>query len=294
MEAAGGLKRWIKPAAGLALVLLLLAQLQPAEMRRVLESAQWSWALLALILASLANLACALRWKAIVVKLGQPLTASSAIVLYFQGVTANTVLPGGIIGGDVWRTLGLSRLGMARLVAAQSVLLDRASGFWSLSFLALSAFLLLQITGGSLAISAPEGLQNFYAAGILMMSLSPLVLWRVSPKLVHAALSSAAISVLSQALTIAAFGCCLVAVQAQFSPLTLVLLCAGIFLAAVIPASIGGFGSRELASVFFLTAIGVQAEAAFLGSVLLGLTATAQGLLSLPSWLKRERDKRSA
>ncbi len=294
MEAASGLKRWIKPAAGLVLVLTLLAQLQPSEMRRVLESAQWSWALLALILASLANLACALRWKAIVVKFGQPLTASSAIVLYFQGVTANTVLPGGIIGGDVWRTLGLSRLGMARLVAAQSVLLDRASGFWSLSFLALSAFLLLQITGGSLAISAPESLQNLYAAGILIMSLSPLVLWRVSPKLLHPALSSAAISVLSQALTIAAFCCCLLAVQAQFSLLILVLLCAGIFLAAVIPASIGGFGSRELASVFFLTAIGVQAEAAFLGSVLLGLTATAQGLLSLPSWLKRERNKRSA
>jgi len=294
VEAAGGLKRWIKPAAGLALVLMLLAQLQPAEMRRVLESAQWSWALLALILASLANLACALRWKAIVVELGQPLTSSSAIVLYFQGVTANTVLPGGIIGGDVWRTLGLSRLGMARLVAAQSVLLDRASGFWSLSFLALSAFLLLQVMGQSLAISAPEALQILYGAGILMMSLSPLALWRISPKLLQAALSSVAISVLSQALTIAAFCCCLLAVQAQFSLPTLVLLCAGIFLAAVIPASIGGFGSRELASVFFLTAIGVQAEAAFLGSVLLGLTATAQGLVSLPSWLERERDKRSA
>jgi len=294
VEAASGLKRWIKPAAGLALVLMLLAQLQPAEMRQVLESAQWSWALLALILASLANLTCALRWKAIVVELGQPLTSSSAIVLYFQGVTANTVLPGGIIGGDVWRTLGLSRLGMARLVAAQSVLLDRASGFWSLSFLALSAFLLLQVMGQGLAISAPEALQILYGAGILMTSLSPLALWRISSKLTHAALSSAAISVLSQALTIAAFYCCLLAVQAQFSLLPLALLCAGIFLAAVIPASIGGFGSRELASVFFLTAIGVQAEAAFLGSVLLGLTATAQGLLSLPSWLQRERDKKNA
>jgi len=246
-----------------------------------------------LILASLANLTCALRWKAIVVELGQPLTSSSAIVLYFQGVTANTVLPGGIIGGDVWRTLGLSRLGMARLVAAQSVLLDRASGFWSLSFLALSAFLLLQVMGQGLAISASEALQILYGAGILIMSLSPLALWRISPKLLHAALSSAGISVLSQALTIAAFCCCLLAVQAQFSLLTVVLLCAGIFLAAVIPASIGGFGSRELASVFFLTAIGVQAEAAFLGSVLLGLTATAQGLLSLPSWLQRERNEKN-
>jgi len=182
---------------------------------------------------------------------------------------------------------------MARLVAAQSVLLDRASGFWSLSFLALSAFLLLQVMGQGLAISAPEALQILYGAGILMMSLSPLALWRISPKLTHAALSSAAISVLSQALTIAAFYCCLLAVQAQFSLLPLALLCAGIFLAAVIPASIGGFGSRELASVFFLTAIGVQAEAAFLGSVLLGLTATVQGLLSLPSWLQRERNEKN-
>jgi uncharacterized membrane protein YbhN (UPF0104 family) len=291
VEAASGLKQWIKPAAGLVLVLALLTQLQLSELRRVLESAQWSWAVLALILAVLANLACALRWKAIVVELGQPLTSSSAIVLYFQGVTANTVLPGGIIGGDVWRTLGLSRLGMARVAAAQSVLLDRASGLWSLSFLALGAFLILQATGQSLAISAPAALPILYGAGILMMSISPLVLWRISPKLLQAALSSAAISVLSQALTIVAFCCCLLAVQAQFSLLLVVLICAGIFLAAVIPASIGGFGSRELASVFSLTAIGVQAEAAFLGSVLLGLTATAQGLLSLPSWLQRERDR---
>jgi uncharacterized membrane protein YbhN (UPF0104 family) len=289
VEAPGGLKGWIKPAAGLVLVLALLTQLQLAELRRVLDSVLWSWVLLALFLASLANLACAVRWKTIVVKLGQPLTSSSAIVLYFQGVTANTVLPGGIIGGDFWRTLGLSRLGMARLAAAQSVLLDRASGFWSLSFLALSAFLVLQAIGQRLTISAPGALQMLYGAAIFMTSFSPFVLWRVSPGLVHAAFRSAAISIVSQALMIAAFCCCLLAVQAQFSLLALVLLCPGIFLAAVIPASIGGFGSRELASVFFLTAIGVQAEAAFLGSVLHGLTATAQGFFSLPSWLKRER-----
>jgi len=62
-----------------------------------------------LILASLANLTCALRWKAIVVELGQPLTSSSAIVLYFQGVTANTVLPGGLsaaMSGVRWGSLG--------------------------------------------------------------------------------------------------------------------------------------------------------------------------------------------
>lgn len=293
MEAPGILRRLIKPALGLGLVIALLAQLQLSELRRVLESAQWSWAVLAFVLACSANLTCALRWRAIVTQLDQPLTAWQAITLYFQGVTTNTVLPGGIIGGDVWRTLGLSKIGMTTSDAARSVLLDRASGFWALSFIALGAFLLHLGIGERPEVNAPTLLQMVFYALILIISMAPLVLWKINPKLIRITVGSAAISVISQALTIAAFVCCLLAVQAEFSILAVTIFCAGIFLAAVVPASIGGFGSRELASVFFLTAVGIQSETAFLGSVLFGLTATAQGLLSLPSWRSGEREKNS-
>jgi uncharacterized membrane protein YbhN (UPF0104 family) len=274
-------------------VALLLSQLQPAELVATLKSTDWQWALLGLVLACLANLACSLRWRKIVVQLGQPLEKSSALQLYFQGITANTVLPGGIIGGDIWRVLGLAKMGMSKTSATQSVVLDRAIGFWALSTLALLALLIQFVSGQIASIQAPQVLAAAYVMALLAMSLSPGLLWWMKAKWVRGMLVPASISVGSQLLTITAFLCCLTAVGAEFSSLAVATLCAGIFLGAVVPASIGGFGSRELASVFFLAGLGISPEAAFLASVLFGLTATAQGLLALPSWLTRERREES-
>ena len=293
MEKTSGLKRFVKPALGLGLVALLLSQLQPAELVATLKSTDWQWALLGLVLACLANLACSLRWRKIVVQLGQPLEKSSALQLYFQGITANTVLPGGIIGGDIWRVLGLAKMGMSKTSATQSVVLDRAIGFWALSTLALLALLIQFVSGQVASIQAPQVLAAAYVMALLTMSLSPGLLWWMKAKWVRGMLVPASISVGSQLLTITAFLCCLTAVGAEFSSLAVATLCAGIFLGAVVPASIGGFGSRELASVFFLAGLGISPEAAFLASVLFGLTATAQGLLALPSWLARERREES-
>jgi uncharacterized membrane protein YbhN (UPF0104 family) len=289
VEKASRLKRFVKPALGLGLVALLLSQLQPAELLATLQSTDWQWALLGLMLACFANLACGLRWRKIVLQLGQPLAKGRALELYFQGVTANTVLPGGIIGGDIWRVLGLARMGMSKSSATQSVVLDRAIGFWALSVLALAAFCVELILGQRPWGQAPQALMLAYLIALLCMSLSPALLWRMKAKWVGGLLLPAGISVVSQLLTISAFLCCLTAVRAEFSGFAVAILCAGIFLGAVVPASIGGFGSRELASVFFLAGLGIQPEAAFLASVLFGLTATAQGLLALPSWLTRER-----
>lgn len=293
MEKISRLKQLAIPALGLGLVALLLSQLQPAELLATLKSTDWQWALLGLVFACLANLACGLRWRKIVVQMGQPLGKGRALHLYFQGITANTVLPGGIIGGDIWRVLGLTKMGLSKTSATQSVVLDRAIGFWALSALALAAFCARLILGDRPWVQAPQALMAAYLLALLALSLAPALLWWMKAKWVRGMLVPAGISVGSQLLTITAFLCCLTAVRAEFSSLAVATLCAGIFLGAVVPASIGGFGSRELASVFFLAGLGIQPEAAFLASVLFGLTATAQGLLALPSWLTRERREES-
>ena len=293
MEKTSRLKQLAKPALGLGLVALLLSQLQPAELLAILKSTDWHWALLGLVFACLANLACGLRWRKIVVQMGQPLGKGRALQLYFQGITANTVLPGGIIGGDIWRVLGLTKMGLSKTSATQSVVLDRAIGFWALSALALAAFCVRLVLGDRPWVQAPQALMTVYLFALLALSLAPALLWWMKAKWVRGMLVPAGISMGSQLLTITAFLCCLTAVRAEFSSLSVATLCAGIFLGAVVPASIGGFGSRELASVFFLTGLGIQPEAAFLASVLFGLTATAQGLLALPSWLARERREES-
>ena len=158
MEKTSRLKRFLKPALGLGLVALLLSQLQPGELLATLKSTDWQLALLGLALACLANLACSLRWRKIVVQMGQPLKKDSALQLYFQGITANTVLPGGIIGGDIWRVLGLARMGMSKTSATQSVVLDRVIGFWALSALALAALCAQLILSGRPWTQAPQAL----------------------------------------------------------------------------------------------------------------------------------------
>lgn len=284
MEAPGSLKRWIKPAVGLALVFTVLVQLQATTLIQTLRSVDLRWLTASLALACFSNLVCSLRWRRIVLQLGWPLEKRQAFRLYFQGIAANTVLPGGIIGGDIWRVMGLCKMGMSKSSAAQSVVTDRAIGFWALSALSLAAFLVYLMLDQTSPVRAPQALVVIYLTLLMCVSLLPALVRWFKAEWVRGMLFPAGLSIVTQLVTIGAFLCCLLAVRAEFSSLLVVMLCAGIFLGAAIPASIGGFGSRELASVFFLAGLGIQPEAAFLASVLFGLTATVQGLLVLPFW----------
>lgn len=283
MQHAERLKRLVKPALGLGLLLLVLSQLQIEKLKSALLSAHLGWFVAALLFAVAANLLCALRWQKMVVHFGGSISTPSAIRLYFQGVAANTVFPGGIVGGDVWRAMGLIKQGMPKLSAAQSVFFDRASGFWSLSVLAVLA---LAIVWRNSAFNAPTGVVIFYAIAMLIIALGPVALTPV--RAIHSPLifKTALVSIASQLLTVFAFIACLSAVKVDADPFAVAALCAGIFLGAAVPASVGGFGSREVASLFLLSVLGVDPEAAFLGSVLFGLTATLQGLVSFLAWVR--------
>ncbi|MBU3725762.1 MAG: flippase-like domain-containing protein [Burkholderiaceae bacterium] len=284
----GTIKRLIKPALGLGLLLLVISQLQAEKLKSAFFSANWAWFAVALMLALLANMACALRWRKIVADFGLQISTQSAMKLYFQGVTANTVLPGGIIGGDIWRTVGLVRSGMTRMVAAQTVFFDRVSGFWSLAVIAVLA---LGLTWADQLIQAPAAILGIYGSLMLSIALGPVVLMRVKAARSPLLFRIGGLSLLSQVLTIAAFAGCLWSVGVSVNLLALAAICAGIFLGAVVPASIGGFGSREVASLAFLATLGIASEAAFLASVLFGLTATLQGLVSLPTLIKQNRPR---
>jgi glycosyltransferase 2 family protein len=94
-------------------------------------------------------------------------------------------------------------------------------------------------------------------------------------------LRSLPVSILSQWLTVLAFWSCMVAAGASLGLAEVTVLASAVFLLALVPASLGGFGAREAGAVFFLAWVGVNAEAALLGSLLFGLTATLQGLAGL-------------
>ncbi len=287
------MKRFLKPILGLGLLALLLSQLDSARLKDTISQLNWAWALLAVMLAIVANMACAYRWRGIAHQLSDRkiLSPGAAIELYFQGVAANTVLPGGIIGGDIWRTVGLSKKGLSKLIAAKTVFLDRVSGFWALSIFATFAFVFTFLASptsnlAAQVLRAPKDLVIAYGLVMGLIAVTPVAATLIAKR--YAAMegkgliNSLPLSLASQALTIAAFWACLMAANATVSLLLLSLVAAGIFLGAVVPASIGGFGSREVAAVFFLAALSVAPETAFVASFLFGLTATVQGALYAP------------
>lgn len=286
-------RRFLKPVLGIGLLALLLSQLDSARLKETVTQVQWGWAALSVVFAILANVVCAYRWRGIAHQFAERkiLSPQGAIALYFQGVAANTVLPGGIIGGDIWRTVGLSKKGISKLIAAKTVFLDRVSGFWALSIFATTAFFVALLANASSGISvdvlqAPKDLIIAYGAAMTLVALAPVAATQVAQRYAahegRSLINALPLSLVSQLLTIAAFGVCLLAVNATINPLMLFLVSAGIFLGAVVPASIGGFGSREVAAVFFLAALSVAPETAFVASFLFGLTATVQGAIVAP------------
>jgi len=333
--------RWLKPLAGLALLTGMILAVDPVLLADQLKQARWGWLLAAVVAAILANVLCAYRWQQIARAMhlqgAEALSLWGWFKLYLQGVSVNSVLPGGIIGGDVWRASQFKPL----VASGQAVFLERLSGLWGLFCLSALATLwpALTYTGGdtgagsgtggaSAASGATAGAGVFVMDASLLSSwewmvwcaaLAPLVLrvalqlgpvrqWKMRGsaegnedepsaaskrmrKIVKASehrlvLQSLPVSILSQWLTVLAFWFCMVAAGASLGLAEVTLLASAVFLSSLVPASMGGFGAREVGAVFFLSWVGVAAESALLGSVFFGLTATLQGLIGLVWWVR--------
>ena len=336
--------RWLKPLAGLLLLAGMILAVDPVLLADQLEQARWGWLLAAVAAALFANVLCAYRWQKIAKAM--PLQGAEALSLwgwfklYLQGVSVNSVLPGGIIGGDVWRASQFKPL----VASGQAVFLDRLAGLWGLFCLSALATLwpALTYTGGDTGASSGAGGASAASGGatgaggfamdasllsswewmVWCVALAPFVLraalqigpvrqWKMRGsnkgneaepstasksmrKLLKAAehplvLRSLSVSILSQWLTVLAFWFCMVAAGASLGLAEVTLLASAVFLSSLVPASVGGFGAREVGAVFFLGWVGVAAESALLGSVFFGLTATLQGLIGLVWWVRTAR-----
>jgi len=284
---------------GLILLTILVFQLDTRRIRLVIADISLVWFLISLAFATAANLVCTLRWHKIIQLYGLSFSALESLKTYFQGVAANTVLPGGIVGGDIWRTLRLVKRGASKLTASRVVLLDRVAGFWALCTISLVAAVYIALletdTGSGLSINLAGHWSTLYATGLGVAFLAPLIARQVGfAQDTSAIFKTVGLSFLAQVLTISAFVCCLKAVGSDLGWVHITATCAGIFLASVVPASIGGFGSREVAAIFFLTLFGMTSETSFIGSFLFGLTATLQGLIFLVAGLTAGRLSRKA
>lgn len=329
--------RFLKPFLGLLLLAGLCWQMDGLKVLALARHADPAWLAFGFFAYVLSNLISAWRWQRIVMHFGYMRPFLAMLWLYAQGITLNTLLPGGIVGGDVWRSVQLAQqarqdnqvFGLHQ--TALTVLLDRVGGLWGLSIWSLLAWGLAGFFLRLPSFQPLRGLDFFNAyLGFLMIAVllpvfglcfmhrcirairqaktTQLCLFSsVMHKLLSHETRSRWLredwlhqlrrldslwltlphSIAVQVFATLALWACLQALSQPLDYLCVAGLCFAIFLSAIVPASFGGFGAREVACVVILGWAGVAEEAAFSASILFGLLGLLQGLLAAIGWLRK-------
>lgn len=304
-------KALVRGLLGLALLAAVLALADPAGVLAQLRHAQPGWLLAGLLAAVASNIVSALRWRALACWLGAPARVHDACRWYFQAIGLNALLPGAVVGGDVYRAVALRRAGQDAAAAGWSVVLDRMSGLWMLCAIggmgaaacagALApwvrlppgVFAALVLAGTALWLALPWCLPALLRRSRTPRGwLAPLRVAVARPgferQWLWQALASAAVQLLSAA-ALAAGGLALGAVQPASVWAWAI---APVFLMAALPVSVGGWGTREAAAVAALAPFGVAAPVAVGVGMIYGLYGLAQGALgALAFGLPRNADR---
>lgn len=292
-------KALLRGLIGLVLLAAVLWLAEPARVLGQLRRAQPAWLLAGLLAAVASNLVSALRWRALARWLGADMGARDASRWYFQAIGLNVLLPGAVVGGDVYRAVVLRRSGQDAAAAGWSVLLDRLSGLWMLCAIGGLGAAACADTLAPLLRLPPAALAALALAGTLAWLLLPWCLpWLLrqgwgaasgwlaplraaaarsdfSAQLGWQVLASAGVQVLSAAALAA--GALALGVSQPLAVWAWAI--APVFLMAALPVSVGGWGTREAASVAALAPFGVAASAAVGVGVIYGLYGLAQGAL---------------
>ena len=289
-------KALLRGLLGLALLGAVLWLADPARVLGQLRQAHPGWLLAGLLAAIASNIVSALRWRALARWLGADMNVRDASRWYFQAIGLNALLPGAVLGGDVYRAVVLKRAGQDTLASSWSVVLDRVSGLWMLCAigglgaaacapqlapvlrLPQGAFVALMLGGTALWLLLPLALPWLLRRGRVAW-LAPLRSAIARPdflkQLLWQAIASAAVQVLSAA-ALAAGG---LALSVHIGWAAWAFAIAPVFLMAALPASVGGWGTREAAAVAALAPFGVPAAAAVGVGVIYGLYQLVQGAM---------------
>ena len=289
-------KALLRGLLGLALLAAVLALADPARVLAQLRQAHIGWLLAGLVAAIASNIVSALRWRALARWLGADVGVRDATRWYFQAIGLNALLPGAVLGGDLYRAVVLRRAGQATLASSWSVVLDRVSGLWMLCAIGgLGAALCANVLAPWLRLPAGAFAALMLAGTVLWLAtpwtlpallrrwgvrwLAPLRAAAQRPdfnrQMGWQALASAAVQVLSAA-ALAGGG---LALGVQLPLAAWAFAIAPVFLMAALPVSVGGWGTREAATVAALAPFGVAAAAAVGVGVIYGLYALVQGAM---------------
>ena len=293
-------KALVRALMGMALLVAVIYLANPRQLFAQLQQANPWWLLAGFVVAIASNAASAWRWRAMAQWLGAEMSAASGMRWYFQAVGLNVLLPGAVVGGDVYRAIALQKTGQTKAASNLSVILDRVSGLWMLCAIGgLGAFACApalapwvhmneSLFGASLLaitvlwVLLPCVLLRGVRRGWLKLPgtwLDPIRVAASSPDFVRQLLIQAASSAVVQLLSAAALACGAIALGVQLPLAVWTFAIAPVFLMAALPVSVGGWGTREAAAVAALAPFGVSAVLAVGVGLLYGVFALGQGAL---------------
>ena len=152
-------KKIIRFVLGVALLLFLFSHLNISSLISTLKNIDSLLYLTALLICTIANLLCSLRWKNLSKSIKLKAPKKIFTLVYFEAIAVNCILPGGILGGDVWRTARIvnenKKYNMPNIDTSKKnllkmsglcVLVDRIHGFWSLCLIGITSFLVITLT----------------------------------------------------------------------------------------------------------------------------------------------------
>lgn len=291
----------LRLAAAGALLAAVIHVAEPAVLVDTLRRADRDWLLLGLAAALLSNVASALRWRALTAWLGAAVSPLLALLAYFRAMALNALLPGAVVGGDLYRALALRQAGLPTLDAGLSVLLDRVSGLWVLLALGAGALPFAASSMGGAPALSPAWIDLSCAVATVLLLTAPLLLVarpidgargsralaalaRLQsrlrrPRVLQQYALQIVASLVVQALSIAALACGGRALGLDLSPAVWATAAAPIFLMAALPVSVGGWGTREAAAAAVLAVFGVPAAQAVAVALIYGVFGLLQAAL---------------
>ncbi|MBY4594483.1 lysylphosphatidylglycerol synthase transmembrane domain-containing protein [Ottowia caeni] len=292
-------KALLRGLLGLALLGIVLALADPARVMTTFRQANPGWLLFGLAAGIASNAISALRWRALARWLGTELSPRDAQRWYFQSMGLNALLPGAVVGGDVYRAVMLRKAGQNALASTWSVILDRASGLWMLCVIGGFGVVLCAGVLGAVTHLAPAWLAALALAATLAWLVLPWLLPRVlrlfpgrrggwfdplravadRPDFAAQVATQALMSAVVQILSATALAAGALALGVRLSPAVWAFAVAPIFLMAALPVSVGGWGTREAAAVASLAPFGVAPAAAVGAAMIYGLYGLLQGAL---------------
>ncbi|HEV3416446.1 MAG TPA: lysylphosphatidylglycerol synthase domain-containing protein [Pirellulales bacterium] len=129
---------WLRAAAGLGLVGFLAAKTDWRPVATAIDGMRWEHWLVAVAIYLGSQVVSAWRWGALARPLGFDFPQRRFTQLYFEGMFFSLCLPSSI-GGDVVKAYRLAPMAAGRVLAACTVLADRATGLIGLFVIGLTA-----------------------------------------------------------------------------------------------------------------------------------------------------------